>query len=225
MAGNGLSLEKEQLDPERLKRITEYFARIQGLYMVAGGCVMVTAQVSNFFWKDTGMTIGLLLSGPLAFFAVIIWIPRYYTRRFGLFRQVPGPNPKPWKYWKRRQLVVVIVTLLTLSFGIHEIERLTHPPVDVAGFVFLLLFPWLQLADGWSDLRSTLGIVLVTTSAMVLAVLHLLPLWVTFQDRQLVYWKLLTLTSLWILFILMGICDHLSLTQLLPREKAEDNHA
>jgi hypothetical protein len=225
MAGNGLSLEKEQLDPERLKHITEYFAGIQGLNMVATGFLFVTLQVSNFFWKDAGMIIGLLLSGPLALYASFIWIPRYYRRRFGFFRQVPGPNSKPWKYWTRRQLIVVVVTLLTLFFGINEIERLTHPPVSVVGFVFVLLFPWFQLVDGWSDLRSTLGTVLVTTSAMVLAVLHLLPLWVTLQDRQLVYWNLLTLASLWILFILMGLCDHLSLTQLLPREKAEDTHA
>src|SRR5262249_11498064 len=152
----GLSLEKEQLDPERLKRITEGFTRLQGLYAVPFGVVFGLSSGAATIWKDRDWGGLFMAFGRTAAWIVsAIWIRRYYARRFGVLRHESIQPPKPWKNWNKNQMIVVSVTLLTLFIGIMQVEHVTHPPVDLFSFVFLLLVPWYLLTFPGIDLRST----------------------------------------------------------------------
>jgi len=81
----------------------------------------------------------------------------------------------------------------------------------------VLSVPWILLIIPYSDQRSTKAMAIVTVLAAVLAIIYLLPIWISPNARNLLFWKILDASLVGICLFLVGLCDHISLTELLPK--------
>jgi drug/metabolite transporter (DMT)-like permease len=203
---------------DRLKFVSYAFSGLQGLYMVAGGVGWAIYAMVTAFWGDSlwgGLWLFLLIT-PL-FFACIIWIPRYYTRRFGVFRPRPAPVPRPWS---KKQMLGLILIGVGLYFLLRILEHSFHPRVDLGWLLMPLLLPCFILVGPWRKLRSKVEITVISVASVILALVAFLPLWVAMGPIALSLWKALFAGTGW---VALGLCDYITLTRLLPKTAAEDD--
>jgi hypothetical protein len=215
-----------RLDPDRIKYVTQSFAWPRGLYFVACSGWFAAYRFGRAYWKDSEGSwweaLWDLASIAVPFFLSIIWIPRYYTRRFGVFRPKPAPMPNPWTKKQRLFFFLILGGYYLLGYTLDHLTRsLIYP--------FALLSPFLLLAvvliDPWRKLRSMAEMVLVSVSAIVLALVALLPLWVPDTVQAHALWKALYAAApAAIGGLAFGLYDHITLTRLIPKLPAEDDH-
>jgi len=216
---------RSRLDPDRIKYIAQSFAWPRGLYWVAYTAWFAAFRFGRVYWKDSeGVgwnAVWDLASIAVPFFVSIIWIPKYYTRRFGVFRPKPGPMPNPWT--TKQKLLFFLILGCYYLLGI-TLDHLTHSTIDPV----LLLSPFFLLAvvlvDPWKKLRSMPEITLVVVSAILLALVALVPLWVPDAVRAQAFWRALyAATPAVIGGLTIGLFDHITLTRLIPKLPAEDD--
>jgi hypothetical protein len=191
---------------------------------VAYGAWFGAWQFGAVYWKESEgswrQALWFLTSTAVPFFVSIIWIPRYYTRRFGVFQPKPDPIPSPWS--KKRILALVFI-MLGVYFLATILEHLTQTRVDLVRLLspFVLLgFVWL---DPWRKLRSMVDIIVVAIWAIILALFALLPLWVP-DTVHTQLWKAFLPALTGIGYMTIGLYDHVTLTRLLPKRIEQDDH-
>jgi hypothetical protein len=215
-----------RLDPDRIKYIAQSFAWPRGLYFVAYAGWFAGFRFGRVYWKgseDSGWNaLWDLACLAIPFFISIILIPRYYTRRFGVFQPKPGPMPNPWT--KKQKLFLLFIVAGYFLLG-NALDHLTHPRIDP----FLLLSPFVLLTvvlvDPWKKFRSMAEMTLVGACAIVLALWALLPSWVPDTVQADALWKALYAAApAGIGGLTFGLYDHITLTRLIPSVPVEDDH-
>jgi hypothetical protein len=200
---------------DRLKFVTYAFTGLQGLYMVAGGIGWAIYAMVTAYWGDSlwgGLCLFLSIT-PL-FFVCIIWIPRYHTWRFGVFRPRPAPVPNPWS---KKSLLIFCLIAVGLYLLARSLEHLMHPRVDLVWLLFPLLLPCSMLIGPWRKLRSTAEITVICVAAVMLVLVAILPIWIAIGPRAL--WR----ADMGLCWVAVGLCDHITLTRLLPKTAPGDN--
>lgn len=192
----------------RLKFITEAFAGLRGLYIIAGGAGIALFGFSVTYWGESWWGFG-----SFATFFSFFWIPRYYTRRFGVFRPKPVRPPAP----NKKAILVAVLILVGLYLISKTLERTFHPRAEIIDLVYFLALPGFILIDPWRKLRSMVELTVVVIVAVLLAFVAVLPLWAPINAEALAVWKALRATYVGILIMTAGLCDYITLTRLLPK--------
>jgi hypothetical protein len=212
------------LDPERLRFITQSFTWPRGLYFVAYGAWFGAWQFGAVYWKESEGSwreaLWFLTSSAVPFFVSIIWIPRYYMRRFGLFRPKPGPIPSPWS--KKRMLALVLI-ILGVYFLTTIVEHLTQTRVDLVRLLSPFVLLGYVLLDPWRKLRSMMEMTVFALWAIILALFALLPLWAP-DTVPTQLWKAFLAALTGIGCVTIGLYDHITLTRLLPKRVEQGDH-
>jgi hypothetical protein len=207
-----------RLDPQRIKYVTENFQGLQGLRAVALGVCLASLDISRLYasrWRLLGLVISVA-----ALVAFLIYVPRYYTWRFGWVR--PRRQPLPFDI-TGRGVAAYVILVFVLWVAADVLKHVFHTQAS-----FLMLMQWLGLLClllFFTPIRRFRSPVWRAVAAVVMAVMAffaLLPLWFALSASQLALWKLLNAGSLGILLVVVGLCDHIKLTGLLPKRVQED---
>ncbi len=192
----------------------EHVGRFQGLYLIVGGGAFIIWSTTAVFWKGNEWAglLGLFLPGLTALFVCTTWIPRYYARRFGDIRKHVIEVPREWAHWRRKLIIVGILTFPTIWILFGTLQKHAHLRVDLFSPLLLLAVPWALLVTPRSELRSTKAVTLVTVIVVGLAIVYLLPIWLSFSPA-LHFWPILDASFPGMVLVLKGLCDHISLTQ------------
>src|SRR5215472_11633553 len=158
----------------RLKFITEAFAGLRGLYFVACGAWVALFGFGTTYWGESWWRSPWDF-GSYAIFFSFFWIPRYYTRRFGVFRPKPIRLPAP----NKKAILVAVLILVGLYLISKTLERTFHPRAEVIDLIYFLALPGFILVDPWRKLRSMVEFTVVVIVAVVLALVAVLPLWLS----------------------------------------------
>lgn len=211
-----------KLDPVRLKFIMQSLEWPRGLYYVAYGAWLGAYGFGRVYWKDSWWgALWFLGSAATPFFLTIIWIPRYYARRFGILRPKPGPTPNPWS---KKRIAVLVVILGACYLLATILKHFSHSRVDFAGLAPSLLLLAFVLIEPWRKLRSAVETRFIGAWAIIFALVALLPLWVPDNVQAQPLWKALGAAFLGITFVIFGFYDHITLTRLIPKIPAKEHH-
>jgi hypothetical protein len=210
-----------KLDPERLKSITATFAAApqDGLGFAVFGVAAATNQMINVYWSGSHWTgLGVLfMAGALV--AYFLYFPRYYASRFGWVQQ------KPPTVNRRQQvgLVIVIGLAVTMLLSADLLQHFAQAPVNYLTLLQSVLLLCVNLGIAFTargrsmPIRLTIWAALVSTQGVV----AVLPLWISLGPRQMLLWKLLNAGSAGILFMVMGLCNHVAMVRMLPKRVEE----
>jgi hypothetical protein len=220
----------DQLNPERLKYITENFTRLQGLSSISSGVLVIASRVMVAFDNPWVFVPGL--AGGIAFWIIMmaaggalvilegVYIPRYYARRFGFVQ----PRPVTTRPLSSRQVVFYIVIVIVFGLLLMEMQHAIRPRVDLLALIVAIVMSFAAVGRARGPQRSTALITVAVTLNFVLAVIAVLPLWLPLGSGQILIWKLINVASPGIPIIFLGITDHLALTRLLPAKTDDDDH-
>lgn len=229
LAQSGLSnaVGPEGLDLDRITYIVKSFAWPRGLYCVAYAGWFAAFRFARVYWKDSEGSgweaLWRLASMAIPFFISIIWIPRYYTRRFGVFRPKPGPTPHPWTKNKKHSFFLLLI-LGSYFLLAYTVEHLTSSRNDLFVLLTALLLLVLALVDPWKRLRSIPEMSLIGMCVIVLALWTQLPLWVPeIAQAHSLGNALYEATPSATVGLTIGLYDHITLTRLIPKP-VEDHH-
>ena len=201
-------------DPDRLRLVTQHFRDLQGLSWVAIGLFEVFIT-NDALWSTGSVFLDLAEVGAAfgALIAAVIFIPRYYRWRFGWSEPCQGVRHPTgdWLLAGSIGLVGIVVVLVAWNYG-NGIKVMF--PV-----VLLALLCYVSLS------RST--IVLLRRGYAIpiflgAAFLTLYPILSPGTATHLAFWKSMERNVIWLVFVAMGLGDHILLLRLMPKRVADD---
>lgn len=218
------------LDPEQLRYVTRHLQTSQqGLTGAVIGVGVFLAETADLYTLNRATSLVIDVFEAVALVAVFRLVPRYYERRFGCVEPSAPSN--------KAIAVFFAVMLALLVFG-RDLAGFLDPILARASYRLYLLISdpthqvkpyallfWIVLVcvsisgrsrrmDRYSTHFQLFGLI---ASAFV----ALCPL-VRPQVMQSMLWRVLNAGSLGISFIALGLYDHFTLLQLLPKPATED---
>jgi hypothetical protein len=214
-----------QLDPQRLKYITEHFHSLQGLTWVVLGVSSLAVSVDDVYGYRLPALVGqILLFVP--FLATARYVNRYYRRRFGWI-EPRGPT-------NRQALVFLAAWLVLLFFGrdvgyygglIGDVMQSMIPDpshhVTLAPVLiwFVFLCANLRHHPGQEDLYR---IYFFGSGLLIWILVAVYPLW-NLDLHPTMVWKGLNAGWLGISMIAIGLYGHMTLVRLMPQRVVGDD--
>jgi hypothetical protein len=228
---NDVADAQNKLDPERLRSTTANFSGLQGLNLrgltfAVFGASLAAMQMANVYWKS-GLWDGLVdLASIGLFVASLIYVPRYYRRRFGWVRPRPASVPRWGSEFSFGQMFIrvflLLVTFFVLWMFVHVGGRELMPLV--IWFMVLCVLPCLMWFSQSKDGQRPYYIFPVLLTVIAVAFITFYPVWHWVDAKQLLLWKTLTAGSLGLGCVVLGVYDHIMLVRLIPKRVAEDGH-
>ena len=202
-------------DIQQLRKVTRGYPYLQGLKVVPIGLLLLlTASFSIDWWPWEGWEFLPFAIAGIAAVAAMVWISRYYERRFGRV------SPTPTQF--RRDAVGTAIAAIALAGGLL-VDVTVVPPVSVFGLSLAAVLIWYW---SWSGGPRPYHWLL----AGALAVVALLPLASTWFDIDLVDKGdaafTLVLAAAGAVYVAAGLLDHAHLVRSIgPAPEERDVHA
>ena len=203
------------VDYDRLSYVARNFTRLQGLNSVALGLALGSSRTAEVYWEKTHW--GLLAVLPIlgVFPLILIYIPRYYRRRFGWVQQPPAASEL-----STRQIIVGTIAIIILIEICDALAHLISLPVDaVLSLPMSVIITYFAFCFGFKWPRRGLYILAV---GFAIAFIALYPLWRPLNSSQFVRWRMLNAGSWGLGLALIGLLDHVTLVSLLPKSVVDE---
>lgn len=203
-------------DVQELRTVTQGYPYLQGLKVVPIGLLlMFTVSFKIDWWPWEGWEFLPFTVGAIAALAAIVWIGRYYERRFG--------RVSPTRTQLRRDALGTALAAIALAGGLL-VDTTLVLPVSVFGLALAAVLLWYW---SWSGGPRAYHWLLAGT----LAVVSLLPLASKWLDIDLVDKRAdaafaLVLATAGAVYVAAGLLDHAHLVRSIgPAPEERDAHA
>jgi len=205
-------------DPERLRLVTQHFRELQGLRWVALGLFQIILM-SDVLWSGSATVFSVVKTTAFvaAFIAAILYIPRYYRWRFGCTEPCEDAQrqSRNWLLGASICLAGAAAVLVVWSYGYASLKGISTLPL--VAFVGIVCY---SILSGSKIMILRRGYLVPILVAAVFLTLY--PILIPVSAAELVIWRSMDPYIVWLVWIAVGLGDHITLLRLMPKRVTAD---